>query len=119
MCITGFAGTHALGGERHDREAVRAWFERLFLLYPELTFEVSRVTCTGWPWALQATGEWVALATPLHGRAYRNQGAHVIRLRGTRVTHLHAYEDSQAVAQALQIMAQAGIAEAEAAPITS
>lgn len=114
-----FAGSHALGGERHDRDAVRAWFERLFRLYPELTFDVTRVSSAGWPWALQVAVEWVAMATPLHGPTYRNRGAHVIRLRGTRVTHLHAYEDSQAVAAALQIMASAGIAEAKAAPITS
>ena len=114
-----FAGDHALGGERHDREAVRRWFERLFRLYPELTFRVGRVTASGWPWALRITVEWVAAVTPLHGEPYRNVGAHVIRLDRGRVSHLHAYEDSQAVDRALQAMAAAGIAEAAAAPITS
>lgn len=114
-----FAGDHALGGERHDREAVRRWFERLFRLYPELTFRVGRVTAGGWPWALRITVEWVADATPLHGEPYRNVGAHVIRFDRGRVGHLHAYEDSQVVGRALQTMAAAGIAEAAAPPITS
>jgi hypothetical protein len=30
----GFAGAHALGGERSSRAAQRAWFERLFRLLP-------------------------------------------------------------------------------------
>jgi ketosteroid isomerase-like protein len=29
-----FAGDTALGGERHSREAVARWFERLFRLWP-------------------------------------------------------------------------------------
>jgi ketosteroid isomerase-like protein len=27
-----FAGDHALGGERHSKDAVRRWFERVFRL---------------------------------------------------------------------------------------
>ena len=29
-----FGGRHALGGERHDREGLRLWFERLGRLAP-------------------------------------------------------------------------------------
>src|SRR5215203_5998651 len=35
-----FPGDHALGGTRHTRDSLRRWFERLFLLFPELHFEV-------------------------------------------------------------------------------
>ena len=52
-----FAGEHALGGERHDREAVRAWFERLARLFPELAFEVHRVISSGPPWNLRVAVE--------------------------------------------------------------
>lgn len=31
-----FGGHHALGGERHDREALRRWFERLGRLAPHI-----------------------------------------------------------------------------------
>ena len=31
-----FGGVHAIGGERHDREALRLWFERLARVLPDL-----------------------------------------------------------------------------------
>jgi hypothetical protein len=33
-------GAHALGGERHDKEAVRRWFERLGRVLPTLRITV-------------------------------------------------------------------------------
>ena len=36
-----FPGNHALGGERHSREAIERWFERLHRLFPDLNFEVA------------------------------------------------------------------------------
>jgi hypothetical protein len=38
-----FGGHHALGGERHDREALRRWFERLGRLAPTLQLAVHDV----------------------------------------------------------------------------
>jgi hypothetical protein len=35
-----FAGDHALGGTRHDRESVRRWFNRLGTVLPNLRFDV-------------------------------------------------------------------------------
>ena len=114
-----FAGEHALGGERHDRDAVRLWFERLFRLFPQLDFTVTRTVASGRPWDLTVVVEWRADVTPQVGERYVNVGAHVVRVRRGRVVCLHAYEDSQAVAEALRAMAAAGVAEAAAAPITS
>jgi ketosteroid isomerase-like protein len=37
-----FAGQHPLGGDRHSKEALRLWFQRLFRLYRNLDFEVHR-----------------------------------------------------------------------------
>ena len=42
-----FYGSHALSGERHDREAVRRWFERLGRLAPGLTLTVDDVWVKG------------------------------------------------------------------------
>jgi ketosteroid isomerase-like protein len=114
-----FAGAHPLGGERHDPDAVRRWFERLFRLFPELRFTVARTAVAGWPWDLTVTVEWRADVVPAVGPAYVNVGAHVLRVRRGRVACLHAYEDSQAVAEACARMAAEGIGEAAAAPITS
>jgi ketosteroid isomerase-like protein len=114
-----FAGEHALGGERHDREAVRAWFGRLARLFPELSFEVQRVVASGPPWDLRVAVEWTAHARPLRADPHVNRGAHVLRIVRGRVKELYAYEDSQLVARACEQMARNGIAEAAAAPITS
>jgi ketosteroid isomerase-like protein len=114
-----FAGDHPLGGERHDREAVRLWFERLFRLFPSLRFTVTKVAVSGWPWDLTAAVEWRADVEPMVGPGYVNAGAHVLRLRRGRVVSLHAYEDSQAVARACAVMAERGVTEAAAPPIMS
>lgn len=112
-----FAGEHALAGERHSRDAVRRWFERLFRLF-ELRFDVRSVAVSGPIWNAVAAVEWIAHVTPKLGAPYDNHGAHIIRIRRGRVVYLHAYEDSQKVAQACEAMAAAGIEEARAAPIT-
>ena len=111
-----FAGDHALGGERHSREAVRRWFKRLLRL-SDLRFDVQRVLVAGPPWNLVVGVEWIGHATPKAGEPYVNEGAHVIQIRRGRVVYFHAYEDSQKVADACRRMADAGIEEAAAAPI--
>jgi ketosteroid isomerase-like protein len=113
-----FAGDHALGGERHSKEAMRRWFERLDRLFPELTFEVTEVIAKGWPWNTAVAVEWSAKVRPREGKPYVNHATHFIRMRWGRVVYLHAYEDSQKVAEACQRMAERGVAEAAAVPIT-
>ncbi len=61
--------------------------------------------------------EWIAHVTPKAGAPCGNHGAHIIRIGRGRVMYLHAYDDSQKVAHACRAMADAGIAEAGAAPI--
>ena len=113
-----FAGIHPLGGERHRREAVKRWFERLFRLFPQLRFEVHDILVKGWPWNTKVAVAWIAQVTPLTGEPYENEGVHLIQFRWGRLVHFHAYEDSQKVADACRRMAAEGIEEAAAAPIT-
>jgi ketosteroid isomerase-like protein len=113
-----FAGDHPLGGERHSRDAVRRWFERLYRLY-DMRFDVRNVFVCGPPWNLQVGVEWLGYATPRVGEPYLNHGAHIIRIRRGKAVYFHAYEDSQKVAEACRLMAEAGIDEAAAAPITA
>ena len=113
-----FAGNGPLGGERDDRQAVRLWFQRLYRLFPSLRFTVHDVSVAGAPWDLTVSVEWTAAATPRSGPMYSNIGCHVLRIKGGKVTSLHAYEDSQAVAAACSVMVAAGIEEAAAPPIT-
>jgi ketosteroid isomerase-like protein len=112
-----FAGDSPLGGERHSRDAVRAWFERLFRLYDEVRFEVGRVFVSGPPWNITIGVEWLGHARPNAGEPYENEGFHLINIRRGKVAYFHAYEDSQKVADACRQMAEAGILEAAAAPI--
>lgn len=114
-----FAGEHAIGGERYDREAFRLWFERLFRLFPSIQFKVHDVIVKGWPWNTIVAVEWSADVTPASGPQYKNQGVHIIHLKWGRTSLVHAYEDSQAVVDACNRMAAAGIEEASAPPITN
>jgi ketosteroid isomerase-like protein len=114
-----FAGDHALGGERHSRDALGRWFGRLFRLFPGLRLDVEEVASAGWPWKTIVTVEWRAHATLQDGSRYSNTGAHVIRLRWGKAVYIHAYEDSQRVADACRRLAAAGVEEASAPPITN
>ena len=100
-----FAGDHALGGTRHERESVRRWLNRLGTVLPNLRFDVKNV--------------WVATATLANGDPYVNRGAHIITMQWGKVYSFYAYEDSQAVATGLAKQAQAGIKEAAAPKIES
>jgi ketosteroid isomerase-like protein len=113
-----FAGRHPLAGERRSREAFRQWFERLFRLFPVLRFEVRDIVVKGGPWRTVAAVEWKAHVTPAVGPSYINEAAHIIHLRWGRAVYVHAYEDSQAVAEACRRMADSGVEEARAEPIT-
>ena len=112
-----FPGDNPLGGERHSRDAVRRWFERLGRLFPGHDFEVHRVISSGWPWSTWVTVRWSAQLRPAEGPAYTNHGTHWIHLRWGKATYFHAYLDTELIADACDHMARHGIEEAAAAPI--
>jgi ketosteroid isomerase-like protein len=113
-----FPGNHALGGERDSRAAMERWFERLGRLFPGLQFEVLRVASRGWPWSTWVAVEWIDRTTPVEGEPYENEGAHWIHLRWGKATYIHAYLDTQRVADTCERLAAQGIEEAAAEPIT-
>ncbi len=45
-----FPGDHALGGVRHSKTGLRAWFQRLFAVHPTLRFEIKHIASSGTPW---------------------------------------------------------------------
>ena len=114
-----FSGDHPLGGERHSREAMQRWFQRVFRLYPRLEFEVHRVSAKGWPWDTWVAVEWSDRGEAADGVPYVNHGAHWIRLRWGKAVYIHAYLDTQVVEESCRRMAAAGIEEAAAPPISS
>ena len=84
---------------------VRGTFERLYEIFPDLSFEVKRVLVRGWPWETTVAVEWVDHATPADSVPYVNEGTHVLRLRRGKV------------AEVCDRLAERGMAEATAPPI--
>ena len=115
-----FGGDHAIGGERHDAEALRRWFERLARVLPNLHLEINNIWVKGWPWHSTVFVEWDGTATLLNGDAsYFNRGLHVITLRWGKIHALDVFEDSQEVARGLAAQAATGLDEAVAEQIVS
>lgn len=112
-----FAGDHALGGTRHSRQAFRAWMERLYRLFPELTFTIRDMMATGPPWNTRLAIAWTDRGEAADGVDYENDGVHLLRLEWGRLTELHAKLDTQHLERTLDRMAAAGIEEAAADPI--
>jgi ketosteroid isomerase-like protein len=113
-----FPGDNAIGGERHSKEALQRWFERLHRLIPDLHFDVRRISVKGWPWDMMVAVEWSDHGHASDGVPYENEGAHWIRLRRGKATYIHAYLDTEKVTAICDRLAQAGIAEAAAEPIS-
>lgn len=114
-----FGGVHAIGGERHDRATLRRWFERLARVLPTLHLEINDIWVTGWPWRTMVFVQWDGTATLLNGDGYFQHAIHVITLRWGKIHAIDVFEDSQAVAHALDVQATAGLEEAVAEPIAS
>ncbi len=114
-----FAGVHALGGTRHDREALARWFGRLSRVMPTLPLTVQDVWVKGWPPNTLVIMRWEATATLADGSAYRNRGVHLISMSWGKVFDIDVHEDSQIVAASLLLQAENGIPEAAAEPIVS
>ncbi len=112
-----FFGDHTFGGTRHTVSSFRNWLQRLFEVFPDLTFEVRNILVRGWPWDTVAAVEWIDRASTRDGVGYINNGVHIIRLRWVRVVELRAYHDTQRLADACRRQAQNGIPQAIAAQI--
>ena len=114
-----FGGVHAIGGERHDRETLRLWFERLARVLPNLRLTINDIWVKGPPWHTMVFVQWDGTATLLDGGGYSQHAIHVITLRWGKIAALDVFEDSQEVARALVVQAAAGLEEAVADPILS
>jgi ketosteroid isomerase-like protein len=114
-----FLGAHAVGGQRHDKETLRLWFERLARVLPNLQLEIRDIWVQGWPWRTMVFVQWEGAATLLDGSPYRQHAIHVITLKWGKIHALDVFEDSQEISRALVVQAGAGLEEAIAEPILS
>ena len=112
-----FEGQHALGGTRQSRAGVERWFKRLFSLLPS-RFTLRSVEVAGWPWRSTAYVVFEDAVTPVVGEPYRNQGVQVIELEWGKAVAIHTYVDTAKIEHALKRLADAGVGEATASPIT-
>ncbi len=114
-----FAGDNALGGTRHDKQALELWFQRVGTVLPDLKFEVTDVLVSGPPWNTKVVARWVATTKLLNGDDYVNPGCHVIGIKWGKAYSFDVYEDTQAVTAGLFKQSQSGIEEASAPKIES
>ena len=114
-----FLGAHAIGGQRHDRDTLRRWFERLARVLPNLHLKINDIWVKGWPWNTTVVVQWDGTATLLNGGGYVQHAVHVITLRWGKIHALDVFEDSQEVARALAVQEAAGLEEAGAETIVS
>jgi ketosteroid isomerase-like protein len=114
-----FLGAHAVGGERHDRDTLRLWFERLARVLPDLRLTINRIWVKGSPWNTTVFVQWDGSATLLDGGPYSQHAIHVITLKWGKIHELDVFEDSQEIARALDVQASEGLKEAIAPQILS
>jgi ketosteroid isomerase-like protein len=115
--VHSFPGQGALAGTRRSREALRAWFERLFRLFPILRFEVEDIVVAGWPWRTVVTVRWRDWGQAADGEPYENFGCEVFELRWGRATKISQYLDTKVIHDHLERMTGAGIEEASSTPV--
>lgn len=113
-----FHGDHALAGERSNATTIRAWWERVFRLFPHLRFHPTDVVVAGWPWDTRVATSVVVATTLMDGTPYRNQMMQFMRLRWGRIIEIETLEDTQHLAAILAGLAAAGVDEATALPLT-
>lgn len=111
-------GDHALSGTRSTPEDIRAWYTRLQLLFPDLSFTVHDVVVKGLPSKTTAVAVWEDSSSTSIGEPYKNSGVNVIELAWGKVQSVHIYTDSQYMSEYLQKLG-ANQPEALAKPIVS
>lgn len=81
-------------------------------------FEPTEIVVAGGPWNTVVTTRLRITATLPGGSDYANEGVQFLRLRWGKVVEDHIYEDTQKIARALEHLAQTGLDEATAAPLS-
>lgn len=115
--IHSFGGNHALGGVRHSQALARAWYGRLFRLFPDLRFQVQNIVVAGLPQDTRIAVQFRVALTAPDGSAYHNDVAQFIRLRWGKIAELALYEDTDKLVHLLHTLAATGIEEAVAPAI--
>jgi ketosteroid isomerase-like protein len=112
-----FLGDHALGGSRRTLVKTRLWYERLYRLLPDISFDIRNIRISGPPWNTLVAVDWMESNSGTDGVRTFTPGVHVARLAWGQMTYIGIYPDTVGLVATLQRLARAGVVEAEAAPI--
>ena len=85
-----FPGDNAVGGERHSREAMGRWFERLYRLIPDLNFEVKQRRRPRLAVGHAVAVEWRRPGQPPDGERLRSTRAPTGSAARGKATYIHA-----------------------------
>ncbi len=113
-----FEGDSPIGGVRSTQEAMRAWWQRMYRLFPGLRFVVRDVVVSGPPWHTRIYTQLDFVKPLPDGTPYTNVVMQRMVMRWGRITEIHTLEDTQRCARFLDWKAQSGNAEATAPPIS-
>ena len=112
-----FEGDHALGGERFSKPKVEQWFQRFVRLLPS-EFTIKDMVIQGGPWNTVVFMEFRDTVSPAGIEPYVNNGVMKAVVKWGKAKHVHIYVNTYKIQTALNKLAQQGVAEAAAAPIT-
>lgn len=109
-----FVGDHALTLDTHNREQVRAWFQRVHRIFPGLKLEAKAIRVSGFPWNMVVMTHWQVSDTLADGTPYRNEGFQWLRIRMGKVVEDYLIEDTQKLVEILGKVQALGNVEAGA-----
>ncbi len=112
-----FLGDHPLSGRRTSTTTMRAWWQRLFRLLPNASFELHDVIVQGHPLNTRVAVRSTITATLDSGEPYRNDVMQFMGLRLGKVTDVETMEDTAHFERVLDAMASTGHPDATAEPL--
>jgi ketosteroid isomerase-like protein len=112
-----FIGNHALSGLRTSMPVTRAWYERLYKIFPDLRFELTNIVIKGSPWGTTVTIEWRDFFTLRNGRQGSNCGVHIVHFKWAKIDSLRIYCDTKLLIESLEIQSTHGVEDAGQLPL--
>jgi len=113
-----FEGDSPIGGLRESQGSMRLWWERMYRLFPGLSFVVQDVVVSGGPWRTRIFTQLEFVKPLPDGTRYANVVMQRMVMRWGRITEIHTLEDTQRCMRLLAWQAAQGREEAAAAPIS-
>ena len=118
-----FVGDTPLGGTRTRKESMQAWFARIFELVPDATLHAENIMVEGFPWntSIMTYVKFRGTLPAVKGHPaapYENEVMQLMQLKWGKLHSVLTIEDSLRFANILPRLSAAGIAAANAAPIS-